>query len=102
MARGRSRGLQPDGEQIQRLRRDKGWTQKQLADEVGFAKKTVERLENGEPTRRQTLQVVADALGVRVEDLLVREGAVPDSLSGRVRAWFTQLGYRFRTGGEEV
>lgn len=52
------------------LRRRKGWTQEQLAEEVGCNKKQVVQWENGHASPHPTsLQALADKLSVTVEQL---------------------------------
>ena len=55
---------------IQILRKQRGWTQEQLAQCSGISVRTLQRLENGEPAAGETLQSVAAALGVPVGELL--------------------------------
>lgn len=55
---------------LRRLRRLKGWTQRQLADAAGVGLATVNRLERGlrEP-RPGTMVRLAQALGVKIGDV---------------------------------
>ena len=59
------------GERIRGWRRERGWTQAQLAKKAGLAPGTVSRLESGEvrPLGR-TAHQLAEALGVEQERLL--------------------------------
>ena len=56
--------VQPNGEKIRQLSRDKGWTQEVLARKVGCAKKTIENAEAGRRVRIGTLGEIAEALEV--------------------------------------
>jgi transcriptional regulator with XRE-family HTH domain len=59
--------LKPNGERIAKIRNDKGLTQ----DAFGkVTAKTLRKLERGEPARPQTLQRVAERLGVTLEDIV--------------------------------
>jgi transcriptional regulator with XRE-family HTH domain len=60
----------PYGRRIAYLRTQRGWTQWELAAKSGYSKRTIERLESGSRARIDTLAVIAEALGVRYEDLL--------------------------------
>ena len=59
------------GERIRRLRSKKGITQDQLAELTGLNRVHLYRLENGRQSMTlNTLKIIADALGVRVRDLV--------------------------------
>jgi len=62
---------------VKEIRRRKGWSQKDLADESGVGQDTISGIESGrhEP-RPSTLRKLADALDVEVADFF-REPAVP-------------------------
>jgi transcriptional regulator with XRE-family HTH domain len=64
----------PKGAEVQRLRVEHGWTQEELAGETGLSKRTIERIESGQPTTISNLGVVADALGVKVVQIRVETG----------------------------
>jgi DNA-binding Xre family transcriptional regulator len=61
---------------LYKLRLDKGWSQKEVAEraKVGFA--TYQRIEQAQPVANPTLEVLlrlGDALGVELADLLKKE-----------------------------
>jgi transcriptional regulator with XRE-family HTH domain len=62
---------------VKEIRRRKGWSQKDLAEESGVGQDTISGIESGrhEP-RPSTLRKLADALGVEVADFF-REPALP-------------------------
>ena len=62
---------------VKEIRRRKGWSQKDLAEESGVGQDTISGIESGrhEP-RPSTLRKLADALGVEVADFF-REPAIP-------------------------
>ena len=58
------------GEKIARLRRERDWTQKELADKAGITQNQVSRIEKGKTRPRgSTIETVAQALGVDPEEL---------------------------------
>ena len=61
------------GEQIRRLRREKNFTQAELAERIGINKQNISRYESGkaEP-RKSTLRKLAEVLEVTTEQLLSR------------------------------
>jgi transcriptional regulator with XRE-family HTH domain len=61
------------GKNIRRLRKDRGFTQEQLAEEAGMAMRYLSGVERGEenPTLR-FMAKIADALGVPLPDLFKR------------------------------
>jgi DNA-binding XRE family transcriptional regulator len=60
----------PKGDEVRRLRAQRGWTQDEFADEAGVGKRTVERIEKGMPTTLTVLKLVAEALSVQVGVIL--------------------------------
>lgn len=55
---------------VRAIRNDRGLTQQALAEKAGLAYRTVSVIENGGRVKRRTLQQIADALQVPLEDLL--------------------------------
>src|SRR2546423_1607765 len=68
--------VQPDGEKIKSLRTAKKWTQAQLAEKVGFNKRTIENAEAGKRVKETYLAKIAKALGVPPHDLVLHEASV--------------------------
>jgi transcriptional regulator with XRE-family HTH domain len=73
------------------LRRNRGWTQEQLAERSTVAVRTIQRLEAGQDASLETLSLLADALGVPVSELFAtieRPGfaAAVDGLDERTAA----------------
>ena len=56
---------------LRNIRKERGWTQKQLAEKAGIAREVVARIETGasQPTL-STLLKIAAALGVPITDLI--------------------------------
>lgn len=77
----------PNGVEVARLRKQKGWTQQDLAEAAGYSKRKIEAIEAGQPTRPATLKDVADALGVLVTDVCPE---LRDEFASPVRATLPQ------------
>lgn len=84
------------GERLARLRIERGWTQAQLAERAGIAKRTLERLEAGEATQLTTLVRV-----LREFDLLgALDQALPGPAPGPLALARGQGKQRRRAGGK--
>lgn len=59
----------PNGPMVARLRGDRRWTQETLAQQAGYSKSTIERIERGLATQRATLADVAEAFGVALSEI---------------------------------
>jgi len=60
------------GKNLMRLRKLKGWTQRELADLINIDNSMIARWENGKVLPRSaTIQKIAEALEVSVDELLV-------------------------------
>jgi transcriptional regulator with XRE-family HTH domain len=65
------------GNEIRRLREERGWTQQDLAYRAGVSNTTMWKTEMGHSTPRlPVLEKFAEALGVDVRDLLPKEAAL--------------------------
>ena len=59
------------GEKIRHYRKKRGWSQDVFADKTGLHRAHIGAIERGEMNvTLQTLKTVADALGVRIRDLV--------------------------------
>mgnify|MGYP001611952856 CR=1 FL=1 len=58
------------GERIERLRRDKGMTQEELAEKAGLHRAYFWDIENGRNISIKTAYNIARALGVKLSELL--------------------------------
>lgn len=54
---------------IRELRKQKGWTQENLAEKCNLSVRTIQRLESGEDGNLTTLNLVAKAFEVKIGDL---------------------------------
>jgi transcriptional regulator with XRE-family HTH domain len=64
------------GSQINRARRERGWTQARLAEELGIDARSLQRIESGRTAPSlQRLREIADVLGVSCGALI--DGAAP-------------------------
>jgi transcriptional regulator with XRE-family HTH domain len=86
-------------ETLREFRRQKGWSQKDLADESGVGQDTISGIERGQhEPRPSTLRKLADALDVEVADFF-REPALPKAEAPeagqleqeKLRGWFEDL-----------
>jgi len=59
---------------IRELREARGWSQEKLAYTAGVSLGTIQNAEGGRGVRSQTLQKIADALGLQIGDLFVTNG----------------------------
>lgn len=71
----------PNGIEIRRLRKLQNITQERLATATGLERKTVSRIENGNPTLPGTLSLIAEVLGTPLQELIKGESCVTDVLS---------------------
>ena len=64
--------VEPNGDEVERLRTERGWSQEELATNADRTKRTIENIEKGKPVYRKTLAAIAAAFGpsVQVKDLL--------------------------------
>jgi transcriptional regulator with XRE-family HTH domain len=83
----------PPGVNVHRLRTERGWSQRQLADACRPAldHTTIRRLEHNEGFTQDTLERVAKALHVEVWEIFLPEGlgewsALPDDAKKRITA----------------
>lgn len=60
------------GERIRKYRRQKGWSQEQFGERVGFSQSKTSKIENGDWDSLSDLKLLAKALEVPIEEL-VRE-----------------------------
>src|ERR1035438_5199812 len=78
----------PNAAKIIQLRGQLGLTQEQLAVTSGYAKRTIERIESGERTRRVTLLEVASCLGIEVDSLIAPlTYGLGDATTERIEKW---------------
>ncbi len=59
---------------VKKLRKEKEWTQTELANKAKIPLRAVQRVETGEveilDCRLKTIKAIADAFGVKIEELL--------------------------------
>lgn len=58
------------GNQIKKLRKEKGWTQDELGKRAGVNQRTISQIELNKGTSLATLTLLAEALGTNLADLL--------------------------------
>jgi transcriptional regulator with XRE-family HTH domain len=63
------------GDNVSRLRREKRWTQKKLAELTGLSCKYIEDIEEGRHCPSvKALAIIARALGVEIEEIIKGSG----------------------------
>lgn len=73
---------------IAALRREKGWTQKELAERLGVTDKAVSRWETGKGMPDVSLlKPLSETLGVSVNELLAGEAIEPEQVMERSCFW---------------
>jgi transcriptional regulator with XRE-family HTH domain len=60
------------GKRVRKYRRQKGWSQEQLGEIVGFSQSKISKIENGDWDSLSDLRLIARALEIPIEEL-VRE-----------------------------
>ena len=58
------------GNRIRKYRRQKGWSQEQLGELVGFSQSKISKIENGDWDSLSDLRLIAKALEVPIEELI--------------------------------
>ena len=61
------------GTRIRNLRRQRGWSQEQLGLMIGFSQSKISKIENGNCDSLSDLKLIAAALDVRIEDLVMED-----------------------------
>jgi transcriptional regulator with XRE-family HTH domain len=78
--------LQELGLLVRRFREERGFTQSQLADEIGKTTKTISQIENGAvATSLETLFLISEVLDVPVSHFFRFAEAMEDESANRVR-----------------
>jgi transcriptional regulator with XRE-family HTH domain len=73
------------GECIQSLRKAKGWSQKTLGEKAGGRNvETINRIEHNHDTGIDTLKDIANALGVRMSELMPDDERIPASTQAEI------------------
>lgn len=62
--------MQLIGERVRKYRRQKGWSQEQLEELVGFSQSKISKIENGDWDSLSDLRLIARALGVKLKELI--------------------------------
>lgn len=80
------------GDMIRKYRKEKGLTQQQLGDLCGIADSNIRKYESGKQNPRiETLQRIANALGVDIYDLMVFDENYSKSEKMRMAKYLRQL-----------
>lgn len=65
-------------EMAQKYRRQKGWSQEQLGEIVGFSQSKISKIEKGDWDSLSDLRLIARVLGVPIEKLVREEAESSD------------------------
>ena len=63
---------------IRKYRRQKGWSQEQLGELVGFSQSKISKIEHGDWDSLSDLRLIAKALEVPIEELVREEAESSD------------------------
>jgi transcriptional regulator with XRE-family HTH domain len=69
---------QPNGPRIRELRRDRRWTQRQLARQIKRTHQVISKAESGEPVSLTLLSQIAGILNVDLTEVEIPAGDVPE------------------------
>jgi transcriptional regulator with XRE-family HTH domain len=58
------------GDKVRKYRRQKGLSQEQLGELVGFSQSKISKIENGDWDSLSDLRLIAKALGVKLKELI--------------------------------
>ena len=64
------------GERVRKYRRQKGWSQEQLGDLIGFSQSKISKIEHGDWDSLSDLRLIAKALEIPIEELITDHYAV--------------------------
>lgn len=56
-----------DGNILKKYREEKKYSREELAEKIGISAKTVQRIENGNSTKKSTVQLIKEKLGISIE-----------------------------------
>ncbi len=68
-----------DSNKVKSLRMSKGWSQEQLSEFSGLSLRTIQRIENGVTISMDSLNVLAKALDVDHNELVIKEDTQPST-----------------------
>ena len=66
------------GERVRKYRRQKGLSQEQLGELVGFSQSKISKIENGDWDSLSDLRLIAKALEIPIEELVREEAESSD------------------------
>jgi transcriptional regulator with XRE-family HTH domain len=61
------------GRKVSEARKDLGWTQKELADEMGVDRQRIGKIESGKKCEINVYYEAAEAMGIAFEELVMYE-----------------------------
>jgi len=91
------------GQRVANARKDRGWTQEQLAEAIGIEAVSLSRLETGDRALSlSTLGHISDALGVGLADLLDEARPLPKPKHAPDEAELLRLFQRLHEGKRDI
>lgn len=87
------------GNDIRKMRNDRGWTQERLADEAGFTSRLIRKAEAGTPLHPDTIDILAETLStpekcLAPEDLVFSDALVISTFYSSVSIYGAEVGYK--------
>ncbi|MEM8862236.1 MAG: helix-turn-helix domain-containing protein [Chloroflexota bacterium] len=64
-----------DSDKIRLWRKERGWSQEQVAEKAGISLRTIQRMENSGAASSDSAASVADAFGTKITDFMIDEDA---------------------------
>ncbi|MEM9778262.1 MAG: helix-turn-helix domain-containing protein [Chloroflexota bacterium] len=64
-----------DSDKIRLWRKERGWSQEQVAEKAGISLRTIQRIENSGTASSDSAASVADAFGTKITDFMIDEEA---------------------------
>ena len=62
-----------DSDKIRLWRKERGWSQEQVAEKAGISLRTIQRIENSGTASSDSAAAVADAFGTKITDFMIDE-----------------------------
>lgn len=87
------------GDDIRKLRNDRGWTQQRLAEESGFTSRLIRKAESGTPLHPDTIEILAETLStpekhLAPEDLVFSDALVISTFYLALSDYGADVGYK--------
>ena len=94
--------LSPIGEHIRKYREAQSMTRQELADKIGISLSSYKRIITGAPINLDTAILIADALGISLDDLVGRAAPAPASGAEISRALIAEQAARIEEKDKQL